>query len=71
MEMHLPEEGINLKSITREFERGLILQALQRTPNRSAAALLLGINRTTLVEKMRSLGMQLNKPNRKEAQNAS
>ena len=40
--MELPEEGINLK----ELERNFLIQALERTGgNRTRAATLLGINR--------------------------
>jgi len=50
----LPPEGIDLKKTLAEFESSLIDQALERTGgNRNAAAQLLGLNRTTLVEKLR------------------
>jgi len=52
----LPEEGLDLKQTVSDLEESLIAQALQRTHgNRNAAAQLLGLNRTTLVEKLRRL----------------
>jgi sigma-54 specific flagellar transcriptional regulator A len=54
----LPEVGIDLPAWLREMERSLIVQALERTRGvRSRACQLLGIHRTTLVEKMRKLGL--------------
>jgi len=50
----LPAEGIDLRQAVAELEHTLIEQALARTGgNRNAAAQLLGLNRTTLVEKLR------------------
>ncbi len=50
----LPAEGIDLKQAVLEYEDSLIEQALSRTGgNRNAAAQLLGLNRTTLVEKLK------------------
>ncbi len=50
----LPTEGIDLKQLVSDFEESLIQQAISQTSgNRNAAAHLLGINRTTLVEKLR------------------
>ena len=52
----LPDGGIDLKQAVADLEGTLIEQALSRTGgNRNAAALLLGLNRTTLVEKLRRL----------------
>ena len=57
-QMKLPPEGINLPELMREMERSLVLQALERSQGvKSKAAELLGIHRTTLVEKMRRLGL--------------
>ncbi|MSP17698.1 MAG: sigma-54-dependent Fis family transcriptional regulator [Myxococcales bacterium] len=51
------EEALNLRSAIDLLERQLIQQALERTGgNRTEAAALLGLNRTTLVEKLRKLG---------------
>ncbi len=50
-------EGLNLKSAVDNVEQRLIRIALERTSgNRTEAAALLGLNRTTLVEKLRKLG---------------
>ena len=50
----LPVEGINLIEFIESLENSLITQALQRTDNnRNQAARLLGMNRTTLVERIK------------------
>ncbi len=50
----LPDEGLDLRRMVEAFENNLIDQALVRTAgNRNQAAMLLGLNRTTLVEKLR------------------
>jgi DNA-binding NtrC family response regulator len=57
--MGLPEGGINLKSAVEGFERGLIIEALEKTnwvKNRAAG--LLGLNRTTLVEKIKKMNIK-------------
>jgi transcriptional regulator with GAF, ATPase, and Fis domain len=52
----LAEGGVDLPRMILELERQLIDQALARTEgNRGAAARLLGLKRTTLVEKLRRL----------------
>jgi len=52
--MTLPETGIDLKELLNRVEYELIDQALDRTGgNRNQAAALLGLNRTTLVEKLK------------------
>jgi sigma-54 dependent transcriptional regulator, flagellar regulatory protein len=54
----LPEEGLDLRAHLMTIERQLIDQALQRSRGTVAqAARLLNLRRTTLVEKMRKLGM--------------
>jgi sigma-54 specific flagellar transcriptional regulator A len=54
----LPEEGLDLRAHLLTIERQLIEQALQRSRGTVAqAARLLNLRRTTLVEKMRKLGM--------------
>jgi transcriptional regulator with GAF, ATPase, and Fis domain len=53
----LLDEGVDLPFLVGEFERQLIDQALARTDgNRGAAARLLSLKRTTLVEKLKRLG---------------
>jgi sigma-54 dependent transcriptional regulator, flagellar regulatory protein len=50
----LPAEGMNLIEFIENLENSLITQALQRTDNnRNQAARLLGMNRTTLVERIK------------------
>ena len=50
----LPAEGVDLRAVVAQLEESLIDQALERTGgNRNAAAQLLGLNRTTLVEKLK------------------
>lgn len=50
----LPDEGLDLRKAVQAFEMSLIDQALERTGgNKNQASLLLGMNRTTLVEKLR------------------
>lgn len=57
--MKFPEQGIALDAYLDQIERSLIEQALERAgDNRSEAARLLGINRTTLVEKLKRLGAE-------------
>jgi sigma-54 specific flagellar transcriptional regulator A len=54
--MSLPDEGIPLKDTLERLERELIREALERCQgNRARAANLLGLNRTTLVEKLRRM----------------
>ncbi|HET9389443.1 MAG TPA: sigma-54 dependent transcriptional regulator [Steroidobacteraceae bacterium] len=54
----LPEEGLDLREHLLAIERALIEQALRRSHGTVAhAARLLNLRRTTLVEKMRKLGM--------------
>jgi len=50
----LPTEGIDLISFIEQLENSLIVQALERTQgNKNQAAKLLGLNRTTLVERIK------------------
>ncbi len=49
-----PEEGTDLRAILERVEERMIAEALERTGgNKNRAAELLGLNRTTLVEKLR------------------
>ncbi len=58
--LELPEEGLDLRKTVGELESSLILQAMERTKgNKNQASKLLGLNRTTLIEKMKRFG-QLN-----------
>lgn len=57
LQLTLPEEGIDFERIIAGLERQMIEQALRRTKgNKSAAAELLQLKRTTLGAKMRTLG---------------
>ncbi|GJL77133.1 MAG: sigma-54-dependent Fis family transcriptional regulator [Nitrospinaceae bacterium] len=57
--MSLPDEGMNLKSAVEDFERGLIMEALEKTDwVKNKAAGLLGLNRTTLVEKLKKMNIR-------------
>ena len=52
----LPEEGVDLDRFVANIERDLIQRSLERTGgNKGAAAKLLGLKRTTLVEKLKRL----------------
>jgi sigma-54 dependent transcriptional regulator, flagellar regulatory protein len=52
--MEIPEEGFCLDIAVREFERELISKALQKADGvKNKAAQLLGIKRTTLIEKLK------------------
>jgi DNA-binding NtrC family response regulator len=52
--LDLPESGVDLRVFLTQLEERLITQALERTGgNKNRAAELLGMNRTTLVEKLR------------------
>lgn len=56
----LTEEGLDLAKIVNEIERRLVSEALALAGGvKARAAAMLKINRTTLVEKMRRLGMPL------------
>ena len=53
---HLGEDGVDMPRLIGDIERRLIDQALTRTEgNRGAAARLLGLKRTTLVEKLKRI----------------
>lgn len=55
----LPTEGMDFNSAVDAYENQLILQALQKTGwNRNQAAMLLRLNRTTLVEKIKKKGLR-------------
>jgi DNA-binding NtrC family response regulator len=56
--MVLPDEGIDLNSVLDEVEKNLILQAMKTVGGvKSKAAAMLGLNRTTLLEKMKKKGV--------------
>jgi len=52
----IPDEGINLKKLVEDFEKELLIEALEKTGwVKNKAATLLNLNRTTLVEKLKKL----------------
>jgi len=54
----LPTEGVDFNLVVEAYENSLILSALERTGgNKKAAARLLKLNRTTLVEKIKKKGL--------------
>jgi transcriptional regulator with GAF, ATPase, and Fis domain len=55
----IPELGLSFRDVVDDFEADLILQALEQTGwNKNRAARLLGLNRTTLIEKIKKKGLQ-------------
>lgn len=55
----LPDNGMDFNTAVDQFENNLILRALEKTGwNRNQAALLLRLNRTTLVEKIKKKGLR-------------
>jgi transcriptional regulator with PAS, ATPase and Fis domain len=61
----LPAEGVDLDAVLEKIENGFIEQALERARgNKTMAAELLRLNRTTLIERLRKKGMlQSARPN--------
>jgi DNA-binding NtrC family response regulator len=61
--VEIPESGLDFNTAVDQFENALILKALEKTGwNKNQAALLLRLNRTTLVEKMKKKGLKSNEP---------
>ena len=57
--MDLPPEGLDLNQVVSEMEKNLMLQSLQITRgNKKRAAELLGLKRTTFLEKMKRLDLE-------------
>ncbi len=57
--MEIPEEGISLGTAVNDYERKLILEALNKTGwIKNKAAQLLNLNRTTLIEKIKRQNLQ-------------
>jgi nitrogen regulation protein NR(I) len=60
--IEIGEAGIDLNEAVSSMERNLIQKALEKTGGvRSRAAQLLGLNRTTLLEKMKKMGIEMHK----------
>ncbi len=56
--IEIPDEGINFQNIVSGMERDLILQSLRKTGgNKKLAAQLLNLKRTTLIEKIKRIGL--------------
>jgi DNA-binding NtrC family response regulator len=56
--LDIPEEGLDFRNAVADLERELILQSLRRTNgNRKRAAKLLNLKRTTLIEKIKRIGI--------------
>lgn len=67
--LKVPTSGLDFNLMVEQFENQLIMQALERTSgNKKAAAELLNLNRTTLVEKIKKKGLdsQLDKDSRED-----
>ena len=57
--VEIPETGMDFNSAVDAYENAIILQALEKTGwNRNQAAILLKLNRTTLVEKIKKKGLR-------------
>ncbi len=62
VDVALGETGINLNEMVSTMERSLIMKALEQAGGvRSRAAQLLGLNRTTLLEKMKKMKIDMQK----------
>jgi DNA-binding NtrC family response regulator len=56
--IELTEDGIDFNNMVGQFERDLIVKALKKSSGvKNRAARLLGLNRTTLVEKLKRLNI--------------
>ena len=61
--IEIPEEGINFTNIVTSMERELILQSLRKANgNKKLAARLLNLKRTTLIEKIKRIGLTEHMP---------
>lgn len=59
LQVEIPENGIDFNNAIASYENQLILNALNKTGwNRNQAAILLRLNRTTLVEKIKKKGLK-------------
>jgi DNA-binding NtrC family response regulator len=57
--LDIPKDGMDFNGAIDSFENSLIMQALEKTGwNRNQAAVLLRLNRTTLVEKIKKKGLR-------------
>ncbi len=61
LEVLFPEQGVNMNGLVEEMEKSLIQQAIRKSKGvKSKAAELLGLKRTTLLEKMKKFEIDLN-----------
>lgn len=61
-QVYIPADGMSLKQALNRFEQELIEEALKKTSgNKNRAAALLKLNRTTLVEKIKKMGIEFEK----------
>lgn len=66
--INIPEEGIDFYAAIKDYEEKILLQALKQTNwNKNQAAILLKLNRTTLIEKLKKKGIK--QPHEKEFYN--
>lgn len=57
--IEIPKEGMDFNSAVDAYENSLLIKALRKTNwNKRQAALLLNLNRTTLIEKIKKKGLQ-------------
>ena len=57
--IEIPDEGINFQSVVSGMERELIVQSLKKSGgNKKLAAKLLNLKRTTLIEKIKRIGLE-------------
>jgi transcriptional regulator with GAF, ATPase, and Fis domain len=67
IDAEIPEGGVDFNECINSYETQLILGALEKTAwNKKAAAELLSLNRTTLVEKIKKKGLEPREPQRDE-----
>ncbi len=65
----IPDSGINLNAVIDNMEKKLILRALEKTGGvKNKAAVLLGLNRTTLIEKLKKKNIDFKKLHTPEQQ---
>jgi DNA-binding NtrC family response regulator len=58
----MPEGGVNFDAVVTKVERDLLLQSLAKAGgNKMRAAQMLGMKRTTFVEKLKRLGIEWEK----------
>ncbi len=61
--VEIPDEGIDFQTVVTDMERELITQSLRRTNgNKKLAAKLLSLKRTTLIEKIKRIGISETAP---------